>query len=94
MENKIKRTESDLYKDENGNICKTITENDSNQITVTTVYQLEAGKTTLRGPYSKLKSDSLGCKKQDRLCCNYGHGFKRCELMTYDNNKRIWICKA
>ena len=45
---------------------------------VTNIYFYEKGKTTLKGDYPKLKE---GCKYPDRLDCDAGPGYNRCEFM-------------
>jgi hypothetical protein len=54
-------------------------------------YRLEAGKTTLRGEYPKLASDAT-CRHPDRLSCNFGEGFSRCEHMKYIGGG--WRCQS
>lgn len=87
----METTKSNWYKDQLGNKCKSETTNTGTEIINTTVYELEDGKTTLRGEYPKLKNE--GCVKPERLCCNYGTGFKRCEFMTFESVGR-WYCSA
>jgi hypothetical protein len=58
---------------------------------VTYQYILEDGKTTLRGEFPKMASPPQ-CKYPARLSCNFGDGFERCELMTYEGGR--WICTA
>lgn len=53
-------------------------------------YILEAGKITLRGEYPKL-ADLPQCLHPERLSCNYGDGFERCEFMKYADGR--WICE-
>jgi len=54
-------------------------------------YLLESGKITLRGEYPKLENPPK-CLHPERLSCNYGDGFDRCELMKYSSGK--WVCMA
>ncbi len=50
-----------------------------------------SGKTTLKGEYPKLNNDS-NCKFPDRLSCNSGVGFRRCEFMEYGGSLGNWKC--
>jgi len=80
---------ADKYRtDEFGNRFFTETKKSGRNIVVTTMYELEEGKTTLRTAYSKL--DKGGCEFKERLSCGSGIGFERCKLLTIINNK--WSC--
>ncbi len=54
-------------------------------------YILEPDKVTLRGEFPKLATPPK-CAHPERLSCNYGEGFARCEYMKYEGTN--WICKA
>jgi hypothetical protein len=54
-------------------------------------YLLEDGKTTLRGEYSKLANPPK-CVHPERLSCNYGLGFERCEFMHHAEG--YWVCES
>ena len=54
-------------------------------------YALEPGATTLRGEHPKL-ADPPQCVYPQRLSCNYGEGFERCEFMKYMSGR--WSCQA
>ena len=60
------------------------------KLTVSYHYLLEKGKTTLRGEYSKFRSDNE-CEFPDRLACNYGEGYNRCKNMAFINVGN-WTC--
>ena len=64
---------------------------------VTKIYFFEKGKTTLKGDYPKFK-ENKDCKYPERLDCNSGPGYERCEHMYYDNlespfSDNRWKCK-
>jgi hypothetical protein len=65
------------------------TEIKDGKIYVSYNYILEPGKTTLRTEHSKLEREE-DCLHKDRLSCNYGDGFSRCEHMKYVNG--YWKC--
>jgi hypothetical protein len=65
------------------------TEIKDGKIYVSYHYLLEPGKVTLRGEHMKLELEK-NCIHQDRLSCNYGKGFSRCECMKYVD--RQWKC--
>lgn len=77
--------------DKKGNYYKVETEKESGIIRHIKTYFLEPNKTTLRGEFSKFKKDSE-CKYPERLSCNYGTGFKRCEFMEYGGSLGNWKC--
>ena len=56
-------------------------------------YLLEPGKTTLRGEHSKL-ADEPKCVHPERLSCDYGTGFDRCEFMKNTGGLGRWTCSA
>ncbi len=78
--------------DENGNIRSfTKYETEEGKLHVRYHYVLEPGKTTLRGEYPKLAAPPI-CVHPERLSCNHGDGFGRCEYMLYVSTQ--WACKA
>jgi len=80
------------HADENGNICSSRKyETKAGKLHVSYHYILEAGKTTLRGEHPKLASPPK-CVHPERLSCNYGEGFERCEFMKYMDGR--WLCEA
>jgi hypothetical protein len=54
-------------------------------------YILETGATTLRGEHPKLAKPP-NCVHPERLSCNSGDGFTRCEFMKYVNGH--WLCES
>lgn len=72
--------ENKLIADENGNFFFVETEKTKNTIIQKKVYLLEEGKSTLRGKYPKFRTD---CPFPDRLDCNNGVGYERCEYMQF-----------
>lgn len=80
-----------VIKDRFGNYYKVETIKELRIITHIKTYFLEPNKTTLRGEFSKFKEDSE-CKYPERLSCNYGIGFKRCEFMEYGSSLGNWKC--
>jgi len=80
-----------IIRDENGNYYKIKIEKELGIIRHIKTYFLEPDKTTLRGKYEKLRKDS-DCKFPERLSCNYGIGFKRCEYMEYEGSFGNWKC--
>jgi hypothetical protein len=54
-------------------------------------YILEEGATTLRGEHPKLASPPR-CIHPERLSCNYGDGFERCEFMKHAEGR--WVCDS
>jgi hypothetical protein len=78
--------------DECGNI-RSITKYEARdgKIFVSYHYILETEKTTLRGEYMKLASPPK-CTHPERLSCNYGEGFERCEYMRHSGSN--WVCQA
>lgn len=56
-------------------------------MTTSNALQWINGATTLRGEHPKLKTN---CIHPDRLDCNYGIGYERCERMKYQEGH--WIC--
>lgn len=81
----------DVRRDENGNYYKIKTEKELGIIRQIKTYFLEPNKTTLRGEYEKFRKDS-DCKYPERLSCNYGIGFERCEYMKYGGTLGNWKC--
>lgn len=81
----------DALKDSYGNYYKVEIETEPGIIREITTYHLEPGKTTLKGEYPKLNNDS-NCKFPDRLSCNSGIGFRRCEFMEYGGSLGYWKC--
>jgi hypothetical protein len=81
-----------LFKDSLGNMRTPITTKIENgQLHVSYYYVLEPGKTTLRGEYPKL-AEPPKCSHPERLSCNNGEGFKRCEFM--ENINGSWRCQS
>jgi len=80
-----------VIKDSFGNYYKIEIEKESGIIKQIKTYFLEPKKTTLRGDYKKLRDDS-NCKYPNRLSCNYGIGFGRCEFMEYEDSIGDWRC--
>jgi len=83
--------------DSNNNYYFKKEEKQGNIIIQKTMYFLEPEKTTLRGDYPKLNESK--CKFPNRLDCNSGCGYERCEFMKYDNSKSIydsnrWCCSC
>ena len=78
-----------VIKDKKGNYYKVEIEKEPGIMRHIKTYFLEPNKTTLRGEYKKLRNDSE-CKYPERLSCNYGTGFDRCEFMKYEE---YWRCK-
>jgi hypothetical protein len=72
----------DWKKDSFGNKFKESVEIKDGKLRIVKEFLLEEGKTTTRGQYPKLADDKK-CKHPERLSCNYGEGFKRCEFMKY-----------
>jgi len=54
-------------------------------------FLLEAGKTTLRGEFPKLAQPPK-CPYAERLSCNHGEGFERCQYMKLETGR--WVCVA
>ena len=78
--------------DENGNLRSTNRyEVKDGRLHVEYHYLLEPGKTTLRGEHPKLAAYPK-CTHPERLSCNYGEGFRRCEHMDYTGG--TWSCRA
>lgn len=82
--------ENKIYRDHDGNFAYPEFEYKPGIIIFKTIYLLENNKTTLRGKYSKLKCEK-DCKLPERLDCNGGIGYIRCEYMKYENQR--WLCK-
>jgi hypothetical protein len=80
-----------IIKDKYGNYYKVETEKELGIIRHIKTYFLEPNKTTLRGEYRKFREDSE-CKYSERLSCNYGVGYKRCEFMEYKGSFGDWRC--
>jgi len=80
-----------FIKDKYGNYFKVEIEKEPGIIRHTKIYFLEPNKTTLRGEYSKLRKNSE-CECPERLSCNSGPGFKRCEFMQYEGSLGNWSC--
>jgi hypothetical protein len=80
------------FLDEYGNL-RTVNQHgtENGKLYVRYHYILEPGKATLRGEFPKLATPPK-CAHPERLSCNYGDGFSRCEYMHYIDAK--WICKA
>jgi hypothetical protein len=68
-------------KDEFGNEVQHEWRKDGNKLIHTETFVLEEGKTTLRGKFPKFKDK--GCPFPDRLDCNSGAGYRRCEFMKF-----------
>jgi len=78
--------------DEYGNVrSRTEHEVNDSKLYVSYHYILEAGKTTLRGEHPKLAGPPK-CVHPDRLSCNFGDGFARCDLMLYADGH--WTCSS
>lgn len=80
-----------VIKDKYGNYYKVEIEKKPEIIRQIKTYFLEPNKTTLRGEYRKFKENS-NCKYPERLSCNYGTGFERCEFMQYEGSLGNWSC--
>ncbi len=80
-----------IIRDKNGNYYKIKIEKELGIIRHIKTYFLETDRTTLRGGYEKFRKDS-DCKYPERLSCNYGIGFKRCEYMEYEGSFGNWKC--
>lgn len=78
-------------RDKNGNYYKVKIEKEPGIIRYIKTYFLEPDKTTLRGEYEKFRKDS-DCKYPERLSCNHGIGFERCEYMEYGGSIGYWKC--
>ena len=81
-----------LLTDGDGNYYSTKTEKKEDKIIFSKIYYLEKGKTTLKGSHNKLREDSK-CKYPQRLDCNGGIGYTRCEYMEYGGGLGNWFCK-
>ena len=84
------------FKDENDNIrSPNHYEIKDEKLFVSYHYVLEEGKTTLRGEHPKLASPPK-CVHPERLSCNYGDGFDRCEFMKYfgEGFGGHWACDS
>lgn len=77
--------------DENGNAYIVSVVVGEHSITHTKAYYIEVGKTTLRGDHPRFKEDAQ-CGHPERLSCNYGIGFERCEHMKYTGTLGNWYC--
>lgn len=86
------------FEDEHGNVrTRTESEVKDGKLFISYYYVLEEGKTTLRGAYPKLASNS--CVFPARLCCDHGDGFSRCEFMKHQGGlgaygSGAWNCTA
>jgi len=84
---------SGYFRDGNGNVRSASKgEFRDGKLFITYDYILESGKTTLRGEHKKLE-ESPKCVHPERLSCNHGEGFKRCEFMKCVRMGN-WVCKA
>lgn len=81
-----------LIHDEQDNLHRVDVEKENNMIIKIVTYVLEEGKVTLRGRHPKLKSEK--CTKPERLDCNFGVGYDRCEHMEYAGSFGNWKCKC
>jgi hypothetical protein len=78
--------------DENGNFRSAFkSEVRDGKLRISYHYILEEGKITLRGEYPKL-AEPPKCLHPERLSCNYGDGFERCEFMKHLDGR--WICET
>ena len=80
------------------NSCQCIAEKVGDMFIETCIYFYQSGKTTLKGQYPKLANDNV-CKYIERLDCDAGKGYNRCEYMKYDNSQSTfspnrWKCIA
>ena len=80
-----------VNKDKNGNYYTVDIIKEGGTIKQIKTFYLEPNKTTLRGEYNKLRSDS-NCKYPERLSCNWGTGYERCEYMKYGGSLGNWNC--
>ena len=78
--------------DENGNV-RSVNEYEirDGKLQVKYHYILEPDKITLRGEHPKLATPPK-CLHPERLSCNYGDGFNRCEFMQYVGV--TWTCNT
>ncbi len=81
-----------LLTDSNGNYFSTKTEKKDDTIIFSKIYHLEKGKTTLKGNHTKLNTKK-DCKHPNRLDCDGGIGYIRCEFMEYGGSIGHWVCK-
>jgi len=80
------------FRDANGNVRTPIhSQVKDGKLYISYHYVLEPGATTLRGEYPKLAA-APQCVRPERLSCNYGDGFERCEFMKYVSGS--WVCEA
>ncbi len=85
------------HRDTCGNYFHNTLKVEGDRITRTDVFRLERGKTTLRGEHQKFK-DTRDCNHPERLSCDNGLGFSRCEHMQYLKNGHYsytegsWAC--
>ena len=78
------------YLDEFGNVRSSPSgEVKGGRLHISCHYILEEGKTTLRGRDAMLASPPQ-CVHSDRLSCDHGDGFHRCEYMQYEAYH--WVC--
>ena len=76
--------------DSNGNIRTPIESKiEDGKIKISYHYLLEEDMITLRGTHPKLSPPTM-CNCLNRLSCDYGEGFERCEFMNYVNG--VWVC--
>lgn len=77
-------------KDEFGNEMTNESTIEGNKIIWKRIYTLEEGKETLRGSHKKCKEENK-CAFPNRLDCNNGYGYKRCQYMKFVS-LGIWKC--
>lgn len=86
------RVPQGYHLDENGNIRSALeSEVRDGKLCISYHDILEKGMVTLRGEYPKL-AEPPKCVHPERLSCNYGDGFDRCEFMKYVNGR--WNCET
>jgi len=78
--------------DGNGNLRSALrSEVKDGKLHISYHYILEKGKITLRGEHPKL-AEPPKCVHPERLSCNYGDGFERCESMKHADGR--WVCET
>ena len=82
-----------LIKDDFGNYYKVEVTKEEGIIKHIKTFYLEPNKSTLRGEYKKFRRAS-DCKYPERLSCNHGIGFNRCEYMKYRGSLGNWNCNC
>jgi len=73
-----------------GNVYSINVEKKDNHIIVIKTYKLQEGKTTLKTEHPKLLTETK-CRHPERLSCNNGYAFDRCEFMKCIR-VGVWKC--